>query len=116
MIKLKGYYQEEPLLFEDSVGNNDVKGYLHKAYYFLDDKTYTGAGKQINIIFGTGRADKFDFQISDFDSSTEKYEIKNGKLLLYFNTGTPWEITAECIIIDDKKFIINGKIAIFKEF
>ncbi len=115
MIKLKGYYQEEPILFEDSVGNNDIKGYLHKAYYFLDKNTYTRAAKQLRIGL-LKSADKFDFKPSDFNIKKDKYEIKDGKLFLYYKTGTQWELVNKCNIINDKKFIMDNKEVIFKEF
>lgn len=101
MIRYDGYYRDNPTPYEDGIANHWIKGYAHYAYYFLSDGFYLRA-------FEKSESKQLDFFQSDFNPDfPNKYEIKENKLEMFFETGKKWEFSDIFEIVSPE--ILKGK-------
>jgi hypothetical protein len=97
MIRYDGYYRDNPTPYEDGIANHWVKGYAHAAYYFLSNGLYLRA-------FAKSETDQLNFSKSDFNSDfPNKYEVKDNRLEMFFETGTKWEFSKSFKIVSSEE-------------
>jgi hypothetical protein len=101
MIRLTGYYKSDPTPYEDSIANHLEEGYFHNAYLFLQNGKYLRASKR-------AESKQLDFSRLDFNPDfPNKYEIKDKKLEMFFETGTKWEFSEFFEIVSPEE--LKGK-------
>ncbi len=87
MIRHDGYYRKNPTLYEDGIANHWVKKYMHRAFYFLPNGLFLRASEN-------SESKQVDFTKLDFSPDfPNKYEVKDNKLEMFFETGTEWEFS-----------------------
>jgi hypothetical protein len=102
MIRFDGYYRKTPTLYEDGIANHWVKGYMHRAFYFLPNGLFLRASKN-------SESKQLDFSKLDFNPDyPNKYEIIGNKLEMFFETGTVWEFS-EVLEIVSQEELKGGK-------
>jgi len=101
MIRYDGYYRDEPTSYEDGIANHLVKGYVHDAYCFLTNGFYLRTIRKTE-------SRQLDFLLSDFNPDfPNKYEIRDKKLEMFFETGTEWEFSEVFEIVSPEE--LKGK-------